>query len=172
LYHRGWEGQDESWMSQYSKSPFSTTGPRSRESGGVGGGKSRRITIHSHSQYIGVTFYPTAHCSLVFRILYRPVFLVFPMCATCTTYHIYLDWIFIAMLLILSNHIFSFPTYFISSPPRPEWLWGLPRFLFRGYRENNGRAVKLTIDLHLVPSLRRRGAMPPAPVRRYGEVLI
>jgi hypothetical protein len=56
---------------------------------------------------------------------------------------------------------------FFSSPPRPDLFWGPPRILFNGYQslslEVNGRGLKLTTHLHLVPRSRMRGAIPPLP---------
>jgi len=52
---------------------------------------------------------------------------------------------------------------FISSPPRPDRLWGSRSKLLNGYRMWSGRVVKLTTHLHLVQRLRMFGAIPPFP---------
>jgi hypothetical protein len=53
--------------------------------------------------------------------------------------------------------------FFSSSPPRPDRLCAPSSLLSDGYRrlfprEYSGESVKLTTHLHLVPSLRMRGA--------------
>jgi hypothetical protein len=55
---------------------------------------------------------------------------------------------------------------FFSLSPCPDRIWGPPSLLFRRYRgvfpwDQNGRGVKLTTYLHLVPSSRMRGAILP-----------
>ena len=58
-------------------------------------------------------------------------------------------------------------TTFFSSPKRPDRLWHSPSLLFNRYlvfsREKNGRGMKLTTHLHLVPRLRMSGATPLLP---------
>jgi hypothetical protein len=56
----------------------------------------------------------------------------------------------------------------ISSPPRPDRLWGPPSLLSNGYRKLFRRrwsswGVKLTTHLHLAPRLRMRRPVPPFP---------
>jgi hypothetical protein len=43
---------------------------------------------------------------------------------------------------------------FLSSPLHSDWLWGPTSLLSNGHRRENGRGVKLTIHLHLLPRLR------------------
>jgi len=59
---------------------------------------------------------------------------------------------------------------FFSLPPRPDRLWGPPNLLSNGYwgllsQTENGRDVKLILHLHLMPTLKTRGAIPP--LRQY-----
>jgi len=58
---------------------------------------------------------------------------------------------------------------FISSPQRPDRLWGPPSILYSAYRElfpsgQSGRGMGLNTHLHLMPRLRIRGAIPPLPI--------
>jgi hypothetical protein len=57
---------------------------------------------------------------------------------------------------------------FFSSPPCPERLWSPPILLSKGYQGLfrwgwNGRGVKLTTHLQLVPRSRMSGAISPLP---------
>ena len=52
------------------------------------------------------------------------------------------------------------------TPKRLYQLWGPPRFMFDGCRQQSGRFVKLTTELHLVPRFRMFGAIPPLPRMR------
>jgi len=52
---------------------------------------------------------------------------------------------------------------FISSVARPDRLWGPPSLLGLFPWGGNGRGVKLTTHLHVMPRLGMRGAMPPLP---------
>jgi len=49
---------------------------------------------------------------------------------------------------------------FVSTPPRPGWFWGPAILVSNGYQ---GRGVKLTTHLHLVPRLRLCGATHSLP---------
>jgi hypothetical protein len=56
---------------------------------------------------------------------------------------------------------------------RPDRLWDPPGLLFNGYRGpfpgvKCGRGVMLTTHPHLVPRSRKRGAIPPLPIRLNG----
>jgi hypothetical protein len=54
---------------------------------------------------------------------------------------------------------------FLSSPKRPDRLFGPPSLLFSWYRGNfsgvSDQGVMLTTRLHLVPSLKMSGDIPP-----------
>jgi hypothetical protein len=52
--------------------------------------------------------------------------------------------------------IFSFPC-------RPDWFWGPPSLVSKGYRGYSGRGVKLTTHLQLVPMSRKHGSIHPLP---------
>jgi hypothetical protein len=53
---------------------------------------------------------------------------------------------------------------FFSSPPRPDRLWSPSSLLSNGYQlfpwRYNGRGVKLTTHLHLVPRSKLHGSIP------------
>jgi hypothetical protein len=55
----------------------------------------------------------------------------------------------------------------LSSPRRPDRLWGPPSFLCNGYRGALSPGVKLTIHLQLVPRSRKRGSIHPLPHAPY-----
>jgi hypothetical protein len=50
---------------------------------------------------------------------------------------------------------------FFSLPLQRERLWGPPSLLSNGHHGLLPPAVKLTTHVHLMPRLRRRGAIPP-----------
>jgi len=58
---------------------------------------------------------------------------------------------------------------FFSSPPHADRLWGPPNLLTNGYRrllpgvKVAGGGINFAIHLHLVPTLRIHGAIPPFP---------
>jgi len=62
-----------------------------------------------------------------------------------------------------SSLILSRGQKFFSSTPCPDWLWGIPSLLSKGYWSINGLGEKLTIHFHAVLMLRMCGAIPPLP---------
>jgi hypothetical protein len=51
----------------------------------------------------------------------------------------------------------------LSSPRRPDRLWGPTSFLYNGYRGLSGQGVKVTTHLQLVPRSRKCGSIFPLP---------